>query len=73
MVKEVREECNIDKLITPHTLRHTFASILLKEGIDIRKIQMLLGHEDIRTTQIYTHVLLEDVREEVLGITERIN
>lgn len=73
IVKEIREKANINKAITPHTLRHTFASILINEGIDIRKIQRLLGHEDISTTQLYTHVLLNDMKEEVLQITDRIN
>jgi len=73
IVKEVRENAKINKQITPHTLRHTFASILINEGIDIRKIQRLLGHEDISTTQIYTHILLNDMKEEVLEITDKIN
>ena len=56
IVKKYKTFCGIDKKITPHTIRHSFATQLLKKGADIRSVQALLWHASITTTQIYTHV-----------------
>lgn len=55
-VHKVARECNIDKNVTPHTFRHTLATLLLDESVDIFNIQHILGHSSISTTQIYLHV-----------------
>jgi len=56
MVRGYSQKAGISKPVTPHTFRHTFATLLLEEDVDIKYIQHLLGHSSISTTQIYTHV-----------------
>jgi integrase/recombinase XerD len=66
MIKSQAKEAGIQKTISPHTLRHSFATALLEGGADLRFIQALLGHEDIGTTEIYTHIDTSTLRQEIL-------
>ena len=66
MIKSQAKAAGIQKTISPHTLRHSFATALLEGGADLRFIQALLGHEDIGTTEIYTHIDTSTLRQEIL-------
>jgi site-specific recombinase XerD len=63
IVQKAARRANIKKHITPHTLRHTCATHLLKGKADIRQIQKLLGHRRLSSTEVYTHVEISDLRE----------
>lgn len=66
MIKQYAIAAGITKTISPHTLRHSFATALLKGGADLRVIQAMLGHEDIGTTEVYTHLEDSDLRKAIL-------
>ena len=70
-LKKYVKEANINKSVSPHTLRHTYATLLLENGAQLRTLQVLLGHADIETTQIYTHLSKKKQHEEYLSSMRR--
>lgn len=66
MIKQQAVAAGIQKTISPHTLRHSFATALLEGGADLRAIQAMLGHEHIGTTEIYTHIDMSTLRQQIL-------
>lgn len=66
LIKELAETASITKEISPHTFRHSFATHLLEGGANLQAIRLMLGHEDIGTTEIYTHIDRSKLREEIL-------
>jgi integrase/recombinase XerD len=73
MIKRLCEVAGVSAHITPHMFRHTFATLLLEEDVDIRYIQNMLGHSSIRTTQIYTHITAKKQRAILLSKHPRNN
>lgn len=67
IIKELAEKAGLNKNISPHTFRHSFATHLLEGGANLRAIQCMLGHESIGTTEIYTHIDRNRLREEIIG------
>lgn len=66
IIKQLAAEAGITKTVSPHTLRHSFATVLLEGGADLRAIQVMLGHESIGTTEIYTHIDMTTLRQQIL-------
>lgn len=66
MIKRLAVEAGIKKTVSPHTLRHSFATALIEGGADLRSIQAMLGHEKIGTTEIYTHLDMSHLRDDIL-------
>ena len=71
IIKDLGQRAGIQKTISPHTLRHSFATSLLEGGADIRVIQAMLGHESIKTTEIYTHIDTHTLRNEIINHQNR--
>lgn len=73
IVKQLAEKAQISKSISPHTFRHSFATHLIEGGADLRAVQEMLGHESILTTEIYTHLDREYLRETIMSYHPRSN
>ncbi|MBP7173384.1 MAG: tyrosine recombinase [Cloacibacterium sp.] len=71
IIKELAKKALVHKNISPHTFRHSFATHLLQNGVDLRYIQEMLGHSSITTTEIYTHLETEELREVILNCHPR--
>ena len=73
IIKKLTEKAGITKTVSPHTFRHSFATHLVEGGADLRAIQEMLGHESITTTEIYTHLDREYLRQAILDFYPRAN
>ena len=71
IIKKVTKQCGITKIVSPHTFRHSFATHLVEGGADLRAVQEMLGHANITTTEIYTHLSNEYLRQEIISYHPR--
>ncbi len=71
IIKQLAEKAQISKSVSPHTFRHSFATHLIEGGADLRAVQEMLGHESILTTEIYTHLDREYLRETIMSYHPR--
>ena len=71
IIKQLAEKINLQKTVSPHTFRHSFATHLIEGGADLRAIQEMLGHESITTTEIYTHLDREYLRQAIVEFHPR--
>lgn len=71
IIKQLTEKAGIEKRVSPHTFRHSFATHLLEHGANLRAIQQLLGHSSITTTEIYTHTSINYLRDEIMAFHPR--
>ena len=71
IIKELAKNIGLKKNISPHTFRHSFATALVEGGADLRAVQQMLGHESITTTEIYTHLDREYLRETLMQFHPR--
>ena len=71
IIKELTDKAGVSKKISPHTFRHSFATHLLQNGVDLRYIQEMLGHTSITTTEVYTHLKTEELRDVILNYHPR--
>jgi integrase/recombinase XerD len=70
-LKQLVSKAGINKVVSPHTFRHSFATHLVEGGADLRAVQEMLGHESILTTEIYTHMNREFLRDEIIRFHPR--